>query len=413
MYGSEKNIRHNLIMFFIDGATFMPSMALISIIAVIPFFLDQLGATTFQVSLASSMTLVCALITQPFFGYLASRSTVMNKTFARILFLQRILFVAGVLAIPFFSGHHPTLIVVFLVTWCIFNLFVGSYAVFFTPLVIRLLPPNRRGAIRGFGFAVGSVFGVGMTFLIPIILGRIEFPYNYMVIFLIGSLFLVVNATVFYFMRESEDQKPVQSLSMLQYLRSMPMAIIESSVLRALIMTSIFIVIANAMLPFYMLYAIREFSITEFHLAVLTGLQIFMAAVAHIVLGIIVDKFGPRIITLIVACLILCAGILALTTNTLIHFFIVWSLANAGNNGSMIALSLLLGEVSPGEKLPLYVGVHFTISMALSAILVLVLAPVLENLGFMPLFMIVAVCGLTSILVNMLVLRKRMATRIT
>ena len=397
-------------MFFIDGVSFMPSMALISITAVIPFFLDQLGATTFQISLATSMTLICALLAQPFFGYMASRSTVMNKTFAKILLCQRVLFVAGILAIPLFSGHHPTLIVVFLVSWCIFNLFVGSYAVFFTPLVIRLLPPNKRGTIRGFGFAVGSLLGVGMTALIPTILGRIMFPYNYMVIFLIGGFYLFINAIVFYFMRESEDQKPVQPLSMVQYLKNMPIAIKESSALRAMILTSIFLVIANAMLPFYMLYAIREFSVTEIHLAILTGLQIFMAAIAHIILGIIVDKFGPRIVALIVACLILSAGILALITNTLSLFFVVWALANTGNTGSMTAISLLLGEVSPAEKLPLYVGVHFTISMALSAILVLVLAPVLENLGFAPLFLIVAICGMTSLLINTLLLRNRMKT---
>jgi len=409
MYGSEKNIRHNLKVFFVDGISFMPSMALISITAVIPFFLDQLGATTFQIGLATAMTLICALLTQPFFGFLASRSKIMHRTFAKILLLQRVIFIAFILSIPLFSGNNPALIIIFLAAWCVFNLFVGSYTVFHTPLVIRLLPPNKRGTIRGIGFAIGSFLGVGMAALIPLILGRIAFPYNYMVIFLLGSFFLIVNAIVFFFLRQSDEQKPVEPLSLPQYLKNMPVTIKESPAFRAMILTSLFLVVANSMLPFYMLYAIREFSVTEMHLAILAGLQIFTAAIAHITFGQIVDRFGPRIVGLIVAILILSGGILALTTNTLYLFFVVWVLANIGNNGSMTAISLLLGEVSPSEKLPLYVGVHFTISMAVSAVIVLVLSPVLENLGFVPLFMIVVMCSFCSLMINTMVLRGRLA----
>jgi hypothetical protein len=67
----------------------------------------------------------------------------------------------------------------------------------------------------------------------------------------------------------------------------------------------------------------------------------------------------------------------------------------------------LLGEISPPAKLPLYVSVYTTISTALSAVIVLVLAPILENFGFMPLFAIVLVCGASSFLLNVFVLRKR------
>jgi len=47
--------------------------------------------------------------------------------------------------------------------------------------------------------------------------------------------------------------------------------------------------------------------------------------------------------------------------------------------------------------------------MALSAAVVLLLAPVLESLGFIPIFVTVLICGLLSLLINMLVLKKRMA----
>ena len=408
MYGSHENIQHNLKMFFIDGITFMPSMALISVTAVIPYFLDQLGASTFQIALASSMTLICVFITQPFFGFIASRSKVMNRTFWKILLLQRCSFLLFILLIPVLAGAEEMLINVFLVFWCVYNIFVGSYSVFHTPLLIRLLPPDKRGAIRGIGFAIGSLLGVGLSALIPLILTHITFPHNYMVIFLIGLLFQFANTFVFYFMRESENAPPTESMGLAQYIKQMPSSIQESPPFRASILTCIFLAIANSLLPYYTLYAIRTFSATETNIAVLAGLAIFTGAVAHIVFGYIVDRHGPRVIAAIVACLIVAAGVLALTTNSLILLFVTWVLANLGNSGTMLATSLLLGEVSPPTKLPLYVGVYFTISMALSAIIVLLLAPVLEGLGFTSLFAIVLTCGLASFLINIFVLRSRL-----
>ena len=412
MYGSQADVRHNLKMFFIDGVSFMPSMALISITAVIPYFLDQLGASTFQLSLATSMTLICVFLTQPVFGHIASHSAAMHKTFGKILLIQRFIFLVFILLIPVFSGNNTTLINLFLSFWCVFNLFIGSYTVFHTPLVIRLLPPDKRGTVRGVGFSIGSLLGVGMSALIPAILGYFAFPYNYMAIFSLGLFFLFINAIIFFFMRQAKDSEPNEPMSLPQYIKKMPSSIKENPAFRSMILTCIFLAVANSILPFYTLYAIRVFSATEAHIAILAGLAIMSGAIAHTVLGYVVDKFGPRIVAVIVACLLITASTLALTTGSLTLLFVIWVLANIGNNGTMIAIQLLIGEVSPTAKLPLYVGVYSSISTALAAVIVLLLAPLLEGLGFTTLFVIVLTCGLSSLLINIFVLKKRLATRL-
>ena len=88
MYGSTKDIRHNLRLIFIDGVLFIPSVTLISIATVIPFFLERLGASTLQLGMAASLALICALITQPIFGSIASRSKAIHKSFGKTILLQ-------------------------------------------------------------------------------------------------------------------------------------------------------------------------------------------------------------------------------------------------------------------------------------------------------------------------------------
>jgi len=411
MYGSKKDIKHNLTLFFIDGMLFMPAMTLISITTVIPFFLEQLGASTFQVGMAASMAFICTFMAQPLFGSIASRTKLMHKTFGKILLMQRIIFLVFVLSIPFFS--YAALVWMFLLFWGIFNIFVGSYSVFFTPLLLKLLPPDMRGGIRGIGFALGAGLGVGMATLIPIILNGVMFPYNFMIIFGIGTLFLMVDTFMFIFMREHEDVEPRIPMGIIQYIKGIPSSVRADATFRAMIVMCTFLVVANALLPYYTVYAIRVFSATEAHIAVLTALAVISAAVGHIVSGVIIDRKGPATTSIIAACLVISAGVLALTTSALSFLYVAWIFANMGNTFYMITASLLLDNVTPSGKLPLYVGVLTTISLAISSGVLLLLAPVLEHIGFDLLFVTVLGCGALSLLVNLFVFRRHLNRRRT
>jgi len=297
----------------------------------------------------------------------------------------------------------------FMVFWGLFNIFVGSYSVFYTPLMLKLLPPDKRGAIRGMGFATGACLGLGAAALIPVILGNVSFPHNYTIIFTLGILFLLTDAFIFFYMRQHEHVTPNHPMNIVQYVREMPSSIRENAPFRAMILTCMFLVVANSLLPYYTLYAIRIFSATESHIAALAALAVFSNAVSHIAVGIIADRWGSKATSIISASLVILAGLLALVINSLSFLFVAWVLANLGSTAYNLTVSLLIGEVSPPAKLPLYVGVQTTISLALSSVVLLLLAPAMESISFALLFATVFACGVLSLSINMLVLRKHLA----
>ena len=383
-------------------------MALISISTIIPFFLNSLGASTFQLAIAASMAMICTFVMQPFFGSIASRSHRLHKTFGKILLLQRSIFLVFVLSIPLFVNTPNLLVWVFLIFWGIFNLFVGSYNVFVTPLMLKLLPPGKRGTARGIGGAVGAGLGVIVSALIPIILGSMLFPYNYVLIFSLGLFFLFLNAIQFLLMREHEDSIPRVPMSMTEYIKEMPSSIKNNKKFSAMILTFSFLLVANSLLTYYTLYAIRVFGANESHIAALSGLAIITGAVGGISFGLLVDKFGPKTTSILAAVFVIMAGSIALTTNSLNFLFLAWIFANLANNGYMTSVNIMIGEVSAPGKTPLHVGVLTIISMALSSTILMVLAPVLENTGFTALFATVFSCGLISLMLNLLVLRRRL-----
>jgi MFS family permease len=406
MYGDAKNVRRNLYLFFFDGITFMPTMTLICITTVIPFYLEQLHASTFQIALAASMALVCTILTQPVFGSVASRAKSLQKTFTKILFIQRFIFFGFVLCIPFFAGNYTLLIWLFLVSWCVFNLFVGSYAVFFVPLLLKLLPPDKRGALRGSGLAIGSGLGVGAAALIPIIINRVIFPYNFVIIFAIGCVFLLLNAFIFSLMKEHEDNEPRMAMNVVEYLKGIPASVRDDPPFRVMVIVCSFLVVGHALRVFYTLYAIRVFEITEYHIATLAALAVLANAVGFIVFGFIIDKAGPWVNSVISACLLVVAGVVALVTDTLFFLFAAWVIAALANSAYGSIVSIFIGEVTPAGKLPLYAGVINVVSLSLSSVILLALAPVLEGFGFSLLFVVVLLCGIFSLLVNFLFLKK-------
>jgi len=412
MYGTKKDIKYNLSLFFIDGMLFMPAMTLIAVATVIPFFLEQLGATTFQIAVAASLPFICTFLAQPFFGSIASRTRLMGKTFGWILLIQRAIFLAFAISIPVFAINLPLLVWMFLFFWGVFNIFVGSYSVFFTPLLLKLLPPEKRGAMRGIGFAIGSLMGVGIAALgIPFILNGFAFPYNFVIIFAAGAVLLLFDAVLFLLMREHEDVEPRIPLSIIQYIKGIPSSVRDDALFRSMIIMCTFLVIANALLPYYTVYAIREFSATEAHVATLTALAVVSAAFSHVVFGLVVDRWGPMPTSVIAACLVIMAGGLALVTNSLYLLYAAWVFANLGNICYMLTATLLLDKVTSSGKLPLYVGVLTAISMAFSSAVLLSLAPVLEYIGFDLLFVVILVCGIASLAVNLLIFRRLSASR--
>ena len=410
-FGEPKDIKRNIILYFFDGVTFMPSMVLLSIATVVPFFLEYLNATTFEFAVATSVTSIGMLVGQPIFGSMVSRSKLMTKTFAKVLFTQRIIFLCFVLIMPLLAPNNRLMIWVFVVFWAFFNLLAGSGMVFNVPIILKLLPPNKRAGMRGVGQAIGNVIALGMAGLIPIVLEGFSYPYNFMIIFLMGLFFLFFNAAGFWFMKEHEDVEPRIPMGFKKYLQEIPICLKRDSTFRAMVLSSMFLVLAIALLPFYTYYAIQVFGIDARQIALLATTAVASAIIANISFGFAIDRFTPVKVSPLVSIFFILAGFIILLTNSIHMFYLAWILANIGSVCYMKATNLMLGEVSPPGKSPLYVGVLFIMSMGLASVAVLALAPILEATGFAVLFIIVVICGGLGLFYNLFVFQKRLKLR--
>lgn len=408
-FGGRRAVRRNSFLFFLDGLTFTPSIALISMTAVIPLLLEHLRASTTQFAIATSAVSIGTFVSQPFFVSLCSRSRRMARTFAVVLLLQRGLFLAFVLAMPLVASQAGLMTWLFLASWTIFNVLAGSGTLFNVPLILKLLPPRRRAGLRGVGVAIGSVIALGATALIPVVIERIVFPWSYMVLFGVGLVFLFANAVGFWFMDERDDAEPRVPMKVSEYLRDVPSALNRDKTFRAMVMSCVFLVMANSLLPFYTLHAIRTFSASEEYVALLASLAIATGVAVNLTFGFIIDRRGPVALSPLAAVAVTAAGVAGLVSGSLVGLAVAWVLANIGNACYMKTTMLMLGDVSPSGRAPSYVGTLFSISMLVSSVMVLALAPLLDAVGFTALFVIVCGCGVAAWYSNVRVFQPRLA----
>lgn len=411
-YGGPRTVKRNVLLFVLDGVTFQPSTALISMTTVIPLFFEQLRASTLEFAVATAAVSVGMFVSQPVFVSLCSRVRRMGKSFAWILFAQRAMFLAFVVSMPLLAGNPSAMTWAFLASWAVFSLMAGSGTVFNVPLVLKLLPPNRRAGMRGVGIAIGSIISLGMAALIPVVIERISYPQDFMVLFGIGLLFLFANAAGFWLMDESEDVEPRHPLRVAEYMKAISVTLIGDPVFRAMVGSSVALVVANSLIPFYTLHAIRDLSASEGQVSLLAGLAIITGVAVSLGFGFLIDRRGPVTLSPVAAVAVTAAGIVGLVANSFPTLVVAWVLANLGNACYMQTVMLMLGDVSPKGKAPLYVGILFSISMLLSSVAVLGLAPVLERLGFTALFVVVSVCGAVGWYLNVRVFQPRLARQV-
>ncbi|MDD2503113.1 MAG: MFS transporter [Clostridia bacterium] len=395
----NKDTRNYILMFF-DPVTYVAAMVFISINAVIPNFLNELGASAFQISFASALCGIGPFLSQPLFAQTAMGKPLKSISFARILYVQRFLFLLYVLFISLINRYFPSLsVTAFLTFWGIFNIFVGCYSPFFMSVISKVIPGNQRGRLSGFANAAGNILALGSAFLIGVILKKFLFPFNYTLIFGIGTLLLILNAMTFALIEEEPDETKKKAINYFKYIREIPHALRTNKGYAATVMGNSFLVISNVALAFYTLAAIRNFDAGPEQIALFTGIGVLVNIFGSMVFGVIGDWAGHRYVLLISAFFSALASVLVSSIHSLITIYIGFALSSLSTGGYMLSGGMNIINHSPKEQLPLYVSMNTMITLTASSTVTLLAGAIIDTFSFTPLFVFTALCGVISTLV--------------
>lgn len=390
--------KRNYLLIFMDTVLFFNAMTFLSVNAVITLFLANMGASTLDVGLVNALVSIGAFASQPVFAKMVMNSAHKAKVFVKILFIQRITFLAFVFTIPFIAESHPKLMVMlFLVCWAIFSLFVGAYGPFYMSLFAKFVAERERGRLRGYSGGAANLLSLGSAALCGVILSKLPYPYNYTLIFTIGVVLLLLDALVFALMKEMEaDEIRKVDFNYFQYFKAIPSLFREFKPFRRSVLGFSFTVAAQAGLAYYALFSVRTFQAGTAEIALFTAITGLANITGSVVFGILADKIGHRLVLVLASLSGGLASLLIVAFPSMGSVYAAFALTNLCMCGYNLCSGILIIEQIPRQRLPMGISVNAMITLIVSAIVTIGSSVLADHFSFYAVFWIAGLSGLAG-----------------
>jgi len=379
---SYPHYRRNRVCLMVDFIAFGTAMAFVNISTVLPSFVNQLTDSALLVGLISTLISGSWLLPQLIAAnYLANKPrkkpyVLLPAALGRPVWwiLAAMLFLVG--------NRTPALVLVcFFASLVIFMGTDGLAAVAWFDIFSKSIPPARRGRLIGAGQIISGLAGIGVGWLVGIILGADgpPFPGNYALLFFLSGFCLLVSWIAMSFLRERVQELPSRSRLEDGFFRRLWRVLRTDRQFRRVTVARLLFGLGGMATPFYMIYGIDVLALPPETVGLATSVQVLGSILAGVVLGYIQERSGSRLVVLCSTALGLGVPLLALLTQVLALQGAAFPLLTAVYASVFVTIgivnsSIMLGflnfvmELAPPGENPTYMG----LSNAFTGILLLV-----------------------------------------
>lgn len=389
--------RRNYYLLFVDPTLFTIAMTFLSANIVITYFLTNLGATTFEISLANTLVPVGACVSQPLFANWVINVSYKLKMFVILLGIQRVFLLFSMLSIPLLSKSHPhTMIVVFLCAWGVFNFFTGTYGPFYMSLFAKMIAEQQRGRLRGFSIAVGNLIALGASYVTEVTLKDVAYPYNYWMIFSLGAIFLLLDVMAFAFMKEEPDIVTRVDINYFKYFHMIPRMFRENKRFPFIVMGFSFLMCAQIGLSYYALFAVRTYHARITDIALFTAVAGVVNILGNISFGMLSDRYSHRLVVVISGLCGAFAAAMVIGVHQLWAVYFAFALTSLCQSGYNLSSGILIIEHVARHQLPMCVSINTLITLVVSSVGTLGSGLLISHVSFASVFILTGMAALIS-----------------
>lgn len=263
----------------------------------------------------------------------------------------------------------------------------------------KVIHPDRRGALFAFGLSAGGFLGIGGTLLARWFLNTYEYPISFAMCFLFSFIFQAISWLFLTFNREPAKKPDREHVSHLEYFKQLPGIIRSNRNFAFYLLAMVLIIFGRMAVSFYIVYARREFAVSDGFAANLTLVALLSQSLATPLLGAVGDKMGHKFLAEL-GCLF---GMAALTVILVIPsvnwIYVVFLLLNVGMSAMKIARGAITMEFSTGGQMPTFVALSGTLLGIPTFIAPVIGGAILDGFGFTALFMSALVFSFIGVLV--------------
>ena len=265
----------------------------------------------------------------------------------------------------------------FIVAMTINALASGMAGLPFLEVVSKVIPSPRRAAFFGLRNLVGGLLAFGAGLAVRWILSAdsgLIFPYTYVLIFALATVFYAVAYTAFGRVQEPPDEAQPPS-DIRQELRAIPQLLRSDAHFRAFLGVRLILAFASLADPFYTVYALRELHVPSSMLGVFLMTITGVAPLSNVLWRYVAERKGSRRIIRYSAAVAFVAPLIAIALGYFApgtvgsevavaarHSLVGWAYLSVFVASSMAAQGFNLGHtnhllnISPPHSRSRYIG---------------------------------------------------------
>ncbi len=391
---ARRHYRGNFILGILNGALFKGGLAFSHPSTVLPVFVSLFTGSSMLIGLTGTMMSVGWLLPQIAVARYAEhlgRKMILYKAAA----VFRLLSWLGLIVSLFWVKDLGPILYLSIFFACLglYSLMGGGSGIAFLEIVGKTIRPDNRGRYFGFrsffGGLIASLAGVVVAF----VLGNSEifpFPSNYMVLFSLTFIFILIAIIIFSLVREPRGAvKKRREKTTSEYLSNVRELVSADPNYRNFLLTMVLCYSSSLSISFYVVYARGILAAPASWIGVYVTVETLSTLVANLVWGHLGDRYGYR--NMIRLCSLLCAltPIMAIMAVNHVMFVLVFILKGASLTGIYMAKNNYTLEIAPVTRRSTYLGALNTL-LAFVMMLPVVGGLIIDISGYDALFLLTA-----------------------
>jgi MFS family permease len=370
MIFSDKDYKNMYLPFVWHGFFLALTMAMIELNTVLPSLISELTKNTVIFGGIYSIMLGAPLIFNLIFSSFQQRFEYKKKFLLIGIYARSLSFLGMAIFTYFFAKDFPVLTLIsFYILIFLFSISGGFAGIAYSDIIGRLLPSEKRGglyAARQFFGGIASVIG-GILIVWIFKKGNFQFPANYSLGLLIGSIGLITGAIGFWMIKEPRlekvfEKKAVKKIGILKNVFNTLKK--DKTFLRYIIvenMSSFSLMI----LPFYIVFVKNQFTDYKNYLGFFVIAQVSGSILSNFLWAFISKKLGSKIT---VKICILTGGlipvlVMLITPLGIVWFLIIFLLIGVISSGRNIGFEPYLLDIAPDDKRTMYLGIRGSLNI--------------------------------------------------
>lgn len=391
----RKNLKHNVTVGLWDGGLFGAALGFASFGTILPLFVATMTDSATLIGLVPAIHSAGWLLPQLFTASHVARLRRYLRTVLLMTIHERVPFLGFAvvaLLLPFIGLNAGLILTFLLLIWQ--GLGGGFTANAWTSMISKIIPPDSRGTFFGMQAGLANLFisfsAVGAGYL----LDALAPPWDFAVCFFIASLFFTLSWFALAATREPEDTEKIIPEEKTHFWDDAKKVLSRDKNFNWFLSARILSQFATMGFSFYIIYALREFNMTEVVAGYLTATLTISQTISNIGMGWIGDKVGHRIMLIIGAFAAFLSAVLAWNATSLAWFYPIFILTGMANVSLwMISMTMTVDFGSEADR-PIYIGLSQTLTAPATIIAPILGGWIADSAGFTPTFVISTILSL-------------------